>query len=198
MVIYWRIRDKSTINNRQSPRNQRSKIVKSSIDKEHIMRGLVLFIAGLAVGAAVQTGVAQGDKPGVVGLNHVGIAVPDIPAAAAYYTEKMGFKEAFRNSNPQGQPTSIYMQISRDTFLELQQVNAQRPAGVTHFGLVVENMKTAVAAFRARGATVADPGPPSGFSKAILSNVTDLNGLRIELAELTPDSLQRKAAESWK
>ena len=90
------------------------------------------------------------------------------------------------------------MQISRDTFLELQQANAQRPAGVTHFGLVVENMKTAVAAFRARGATAGDPGPPSGFSKAILSNVTDLNGVRIELAELTPDSLQRKAAESWK
>ena len=38
----------------------------------------------------------------------------------------------------------------------------------------------------------------SGFSKAILSNVTDLNGLRIELAELTPDSLQRKAMNSWK
>lgn len=162
------------------------------------MRGLVLFVAGILLGAAVQTTVAQNDRPGVVGLNHVGVAVPDIPAAAAYYTEKLGFREAFRNSNPQGQPTAIYMQISRDTFLELQQANAQRPAGVTHFGLVVENMKTAVAAFRARGATTADPGPPSGFSKAILSNVTDPNGVRIELAELTPDSLQRKAAESWK
>jgi len=162
------------------------------------MRGLVLFVAGILVGAAVQTTIAQNERPGVVGLNHVGVAVPDIPAAAAYYTEKLGFKEAFRNSDPQGQPTAIYMQISRDTFLELQQSNAQRPAGVTHFGLVVENMKAAVAAFRARGATAGDPGPPSAFSKAILSNVTDLNGVRIELAELTPDSLQRKAAESWK
>jgi catechol 2,3-dioxygenase-like lactoylglutathione lyase family enzyme len=171
---------------------------KSKIDKESPMRGLLLFVAGILVGAAVQTTIAQNERPGVVGLNHVGVAVPDIPAAAAYYTEKLGFKEAFRNSNPQGQPTAIYMQISRDTFLELQQANAQRPAGVTHFGLVVENMKTAVAAFRARGATAGDPGPPSAFSKAILSNVTDLNGVRIELAELTPDSLQRKAAESWK
>jgi hypothetical protein len=90
------------------------------------------------------------------------------------------------------------MQISRDTFLELQQANDQRPPGLTHFGLVVDNMKTAVAAFRARGATATEPGPPSGFSKAILSNVTDLNGLRIELAELTPDSLQRKAMNAWK
>jgi catechol 2,3-dioxygenase-like lactoylglutathione lyase family enzyme len=168
------------------------------LQKEQIMKGFVLFIAGLMVGAAIQTGVAQTQNPGIVGLNHVGLAVPDIPAAAAFYTEKLGFREAFRNSNPQGQPTAIYMQASRDTFVELQQANEKQPAGLTHFGLVVANMKTAVDAFRARGATAGDPRPPSAFSKAILSNVNDLNGVRIELAELTPDSLQRKAAEGWK
>jgi catechol 2,3-dioxygenase-like lactoylglutathione lyase family enzyme len=159
------------------------------------MRGLLLFVAGALCGVAVQTVIAQNQ---VVGLNHVGISVPDIPAAAAFYTQKMGFKEAFRNSNDQGQPTAIYLQISRDTFLELQQASAQRPAGVNHFGLHVENMKAAVEMFRQRGATASDPTGPSAFSKAILANVTDLNGLRIELAELGPESLQRKAMESWK
>ena len=43
-----------------------------------------------------------------------------------------------------------------------------------------------------------DPGAPSAFSHARLAGVTDLNGVRIELAELTPDSLQRKAMDSWK
>ena len=43
-----------------------------------------------------------------------------------------------------------------------------------------------------------DPGAPSAFSHAILANVTDLNGLRIELAEMGPESLQRKAMDSWK
>jgi hypothetical protein len=55
-----------------------------------------------------------------------------------------------------------------------------------------------VALFKQRGATATDPGAPSGFSHAILANVTDLNGLRIELAELGPESLQRKAMDSWK
>jgi hypothetical protein len=41
------------------------------------------------------------------------------------------------------------------------------------------------------------PGP-SAFSDAILANVTDPNGLRIELSELGPNSLQRKAMDSWK
>lgn len=159
------------------------------------MRGLVLFVAGVLCGLAVQTTVAQNE---VVALNHVGISVPDIPQAAAFYTQKMGFREAFRNTNDQGQPTAIYLQVSRNTFLELQQANAQRPPGVNHFGLEVGSIRNAVATFRQRGATATDPTGPSAFSKAMLANVTDLNGLRIELAELGPDSLQRKAMESWK
>jgi catechol 2,3-dioxygenase-like lactoylglutathione lyase family enzyme len=159
------------------------------------MRGPVLFVAGLLCGLAVHTAIAENE---VVGLNHVGLSVPNIPEAVAFYTQKMGFREAFRNSDAQGQPTAVYLQISRNTFLELQQANAQRPAGVNHFGLHVENARTAVAMFRQRGATASDPAGPSAFSKAILANVTDLNGLRVELAELGPESLQRKAMDAWK
>jgi len=161
------------------------------------MRGLMLFVAGLGCGLAVQTTMAQNENAGVL-LNHVGLSVPSIPDAAAFYTQKMGFKEAFRNSDAQGNPTAIYLQISKSTFLELQQANAQRPAGLNHFGLEAANIKSAVAMFKQRGATATEPGPPSGFSHAVLANVTDLNGIRIELAELGPDSLQRKAMESWK
>ena len=161
------------------------------------MRGIALFIAGVMCGLVVQTTMAQNEASGVV-LNHVGLSVPSIPDAAAFYTQKMGFKEAFRNSDAQGNPTAIYLQISKSTFLELQQSNAQRPAGVNHFGLEAPNIKAAVALFKQRGAMATDPGAPSAFSHAILANVTDLNGLRIELAELGPDSLQRKAMDSWK
>ena len=103
-----------------------------------------------------------------------------------------------RNSDAQGNPTAIYLQISKYTFIELQQANAQRPAGVNHFGLEAPNIKAAVALFKQRGAMATEPGAPSGFSHAILANVTDLNSLRIELAEMGPESLQRKAMESWK
>lgn len=164
------------------------------------MRGCVLFLAGLLCGLAVQTTMAQNDAAGSTGvvLNHVGIAVPSIPDAAAFYMQKMGFKEAFRNSDPQGNPTAIYLQISKTTFLELQQANAQRPAGISHFGLEAPNIKSTVATYKTRGAMATDPGAPSAFSHAILANVTDLNGLRIELAEMGPESLQRKAMDSWK
>ena len=51
------------------------------------MRGSMLFVAGIVVGLAVQTGVAQNvGNVGLVGLNHVAISVPNLDAAVAYYT----------------------------------------------------------------------------------------------------------------
>jgi catechol 2,3-dioxygenase-like lactoylglutathione lyase family enzyme len=160
------------------------------------MRGVVLFVAGVLVGLAVQTAVAQ--KRTEVYMNHVGLSVPSVSDALTFYTQKMGFREAFRQTSPDGKLVSAYVQVSKNTFIELQEANAQRPAGVNHFGLAVDSIEDAVKMFRAGGATSSDAAPPSAFSHARLANVTDLNGVRIELAELTPDSLQRKAIDSWK
>lgn len=161
------------------------------------MRGMCLFVAGLAVGLAVQVGVAQSGSEDVVMMNHVGINVPSLPEAIKHYTDRMGYTEAFRANNPDGTPRLVYMQISKTTFLELQEATAQRPAGFTHYGLHVADATRAVEMFRQRGLTVTDANV-SENTRAILANVTDPYMGRIELAELTPDSLQRKAIDGWK
>ena len=160
------------------------------------MRGTMLFAAGLVVGLAVSVGMAQNANSGVVMMNHVGINVPDIAEAVSYYTQKMGYREAFRVNDDKGQPRIVYMQISKNTFLELNPANAQRPAGFTHYGLHVENAAAAVAGFRKNGATVSDTNVSD--TKAVLANITDPYMGRIELAEITPDSLHYKAIQSWK
>src|SRR3954462_207932 len=61
------------------------------------MRGLALFVAGTLVGiAATSMAQNQGPNRGVVGINHVALAVPDIDKAVEHYTKVMGFPEAFR------------------------------------------------------------------------------------------------------
>ena len=160
------------------------------------MRGVMLFVAGLSIGLGVQVAVAQSGNKGVVMMNHVGINVPDIAEAIKYYTEKMGYKEAFRVFDEKKQPRLVYMQISKNTFLELNPANAQRPAGFTHYGLHVENVADAVAMFRKRGITVSDTNVSD--TKAVLANITDPYMGRIELAELTPESMHFKAIQSWK
>ena len=161
------------------------------------MRSITLFLAGLTFGLTMQTALAQGGNRGVVMMNHLGVSVPDIPQAVSYYTQKMGYKEAFRVTDDKGQPTLVYMQISQNTFLELNQANAQRPAGVTHYGLVVEKAADAVRMFRDRGLMVTDPAVSAG-TKAVLANITDPYMGRIELVEITPESAHRKAIDAWK
>ena len=161
------------------------------------MRSAMFLIIGIMIGAAVQVPLAQNAaSQGVVMMNHVGINVPNIPEAIQYYTTKMGYKEAFRATNPDGTPRLVYLHISRNTFLELGQANAQRPTGFTHYGLHVENAKSAVEMFRKRGAMVSDTNVSD--TKAILANIMDPYMGRIELAELTPESQHRKAIDSWK
>jgi catechol 2,3-dioxygenase-like lactoylglutathione lyase family enzyme len=161
------------------------------------MRVIVVFVTGIVIGVAAQATLAQNGQASVQMMNHVGINVPNIPEAITYYTQKMGYKEAFRATNDRGEPTLVYLHISRDTFLELGQANEQRPDGLTHYGLVVNDSKAAVSSFKQRGLTVSEPNV-SANTKAILANITDPYMGRIELTELTPESLHRKALDSWK
>jgi catechol 2,3-dioxygenase-like lactoylglutathione lyase family enzyme len=159
------------------------------------MRGALLFAVGLFIGLAGNLGMAQGTA-GVVMMNHVGINVPDIPEAINYYTQKMGYREAFRLNDANGRPRLVYLHISRNTFLELGQANAERPAGFTHYGLHVDNLAEAIARVRRNGLTVSDMNVSD--TGALLANITDPYMGRIELAQLPPESLHFKAIESFR
>ena len=160
------------------------------------MRGAMLFAAGLIAGLAIHVGMAQNTSSGIVMMNHVAINVPNIAEAVTYYTQKMGYREAFRVNDGKGQPRLVYMQISKNTFLELNPVTAQRPAGFSHYGLQVENAAQAVARFRKSGLMVSDTNVSD--TKAILANITDPYMGRIELTELPPESMHYKAIQNWK
>ena len=162
-----------------------------------LIGGFSLFTAGVAVGVfLMQPGFAQQNQNPGLRLNHVGIYTKDFDESMRFYTKTMGFPEAFRLTNAAGQLQLVYVQISQNTFIELQPANAQRPPGINHFGLHVENMAAATAMFKARGASVGDT-TVSG-TKAILSNIVDPNGIRTELAELPSESLHRQAMERWR
>jgi hypothetical protein len=57
-------------------------------------------------------------------------------------------------------------------------------------------MAAATSMFKQRGANVSEIR--TSGTKAILSNITDPYGNRMELAELPPESLHRQAMERWK
>ena len=161
------------------------------------MRGLLLFATGVIAGFLImQPGQAQSDRIAGIRLNHVGVFAKNFDESYNFYTKTMGFREAFALKDKDGKPTVTYLQINRDTFLELAAASGDRVAGVSHVGILADDLNGTVAMLRQRGLKVDDPR--TGATKAPLTSVMDPNGIRLELLDFAPDSLQRKAIESWR
>jgi catechol 2,3-dioxygenase-like lactoylglutathione lyase family enzyme len=158
-------------------------------------RSAALFIAGVGVGAVLtQSGIAQDSRPRA--LSHVGIAVKDFDRTIAYYTQTLGFREAYSLKQADGSPLLTYLHVNRDTFLEVQPATPALPPGLTHFAVEYGDLKAAVARMRQSGATLADPAQTPG--KALFSRLRDLDGVSIEVMEFGPESQQRRAMNAWK
>ena len=155
------------------------------------MRGIIIFVCGALVGLLIETDRAQNNIPGVIMLNHVGIAVDDMDESVAFYTETMGFEETFSLENADGQTSLTYLRVGENTFLELNPANEYLPAGLTHIGIQVEGMDSVKAMYEGRGASPTETRT-SLSTQAILSYITDPQGVPIELSEYPPDSAQGK------
>src|SRR5262245_63725251 len=132
------------------------------------MKTIAWFLSGLVVGTAlVQVSVAQ-DRARR-GLNHIGIGTKNYDAALAFYRDTLGAKEAFTIRNPDGTVRITYLQLSRDTFVELLPVAAGQPTGIMHVGIETADVAASVASLRAKGIAVDDP--TVGVSKSRVARV---------------------------
>ena len=160
-------------------------------------RTLAVFVIGLLVGGAAMSVGAQGNRiPGNNGVNHVGINVTNMNEAISYYAKNFGFGEAAVIRDDKGQPTLAFIQVSRNTFIELGPATAERPAGINHFGLHVDDAKAATGALRQRGVKIDDPRV--GRTISLITSATDPAGVRMELSEIGPESMLGKAIASWR
>jgi catechol 2,3-dioxygenase-like lactoylglutathione lyase family enzyme len=121
-------------------------------------RTLIAFLIGLALGGAVMTVAAQSNRiAGNNGVNHVGINVANMNEAISFYGKNFGFGEAAVIRDDKGQATLAFIQVSRNTFIELGPATAERPAGINHFGIHVDDLKAATGVLRQRGVKIDDP-----------------------------------------
>src|SRR5271154_2808816 len=132
--------------------------------------GLVLFAAGVCIGVLLmEPGAAQPNQAPGLRLSHVGIYTKDFDESMRFYTQTVGLHEAFTIRDKDGKPTLAYLQISRDTFLELAPATAERPVGLSHIGIWPEDQAATVAALRQRGLQVNEPA--IRLSQASITNI---------------------------
>jgi catechol 2,3-dioxygenase-like lactoylglutathione lyase family enzyme len=152
------------------------------------------LIAGVIAYTTLRVSSAAADTP-PMRLNHVGISVANLDQAVEFYTKKMGYRQAFAIPDAPGQPRAVYLQVSRETFVELLEATPARPPGFVHVGFEVDDMNAAAA--RLTAANVKMAAPRVGRTKATVAEVEVPDGVSVELLELGPDSMQKKAIDSW-
>ncbi len=170
-------------------------------------RGWVLTVAVL-LGTA--PGIrAAGDKGiGIESLGHVGLAISELEPALHFYVDQLGFKEAFRLKRPDGTVVLVYLRVGNtNTFVELfPGTKAPGPAPIPqtyHLALIVKDLQATLHALAARGY----PLPADAYKQAAKLQVDntylyflqDPDGNRIELSQMTPESLEHKtgAVVTW-
>jgi catechol 2,3-dioxygenase-like lactoylglutathione lyase family enzyme len=152
------------------------------------------LIAGVVAYATLRVSPGTPDTPPIQ-LNHVGISVANLDQAVEFYTKKMGYRRAFAIPDAPGQPRAVYLQVSRETFVELLEATPARPPGFVHVGFEVDDINAAAA--RLTQANVKVAPPRVGRSKATVAEVEVPDGVNVELLQFGPESMQLKAIEAW-
>lgn len=134
------------------------------------------------------------------GLGHYAIRTSNIDQSLHFYQNILGFEEAFRMNDENGDPWIIYLSIVPGQFIELF-MNGTKPAdrgddviGVTHICLEVDDVEKSCETLRAKGAPI-DREIAFGRSRAKQFWTHDPDGNPIEIMELPPESQQAQAIQ---
>jgi lactoylglutathione lyase len=188
---------------RSAPAGEKKNVRKRKRQGGSKMRygGFVLLVAVL-LGVTPRI-VTAGDEVGSIGsLGHVGVAVSDLQVALHFYVDQLGFKEAFRLKRPDGTPVLVYLRVGdSNSFVEL--FPGTKAPGTPplpqayHLGLIVKDLQATLHRLEARGY----PLPADAYKQAAklqidntyLYFIKDPDGNRIELSQMTPESLEHKS-----
>jgi lactoylglutathione lyase len=131
--------------------------------------------------------------PPAVRFGHVAFRVADLEASIRWYDAAFGAREAFRATTEGGSTQLVYLELAPGQFVELFP-NGKNPIqtppdpiGYGHTCFLVDDLDAALAHLATLGVTPSVP-PRTGRAGQRLAFVADLDGNRIELMEIPPDS----------
>jgi methylmalonyl-CoA/ethylmalonyl-CoA epimerase len=139
--------------------------------------------------------------PGLLGLDHVGIAVSDLEAAIGFYRDLLGFRVVHREENleqqvveamlisgqngPVGVQLQLLMPLAENSVLN--RFLMRRGSGLHHVAYAVSDVRSASSTLRQRGVRVLYDAPRAGTRGSQINFVhpKDTGGVLLELVEHT-------------
>ena len=131
-------------------------------------------------------------------LDHIGIAVEDLDAALAFYTEALGLEVDATEDVPSQGVRAHFVRVG-SAALELLEATteespirrfvARRGAGMHHITLRVDDIAAALARLKSRGIRLVDEAPREGAEGALVAFVhpASAHGVLVELKQERSD-----------
>eukprot|EP00455_Lapot_gusevi_P014727 TRINITY_DN1739_c0_g5_i1.p2 TRINITY_DN1739_c0_g5~~TRINITY_DN1739_c0_g5_i1.p2 ORF type:complete len:165 (-),score=67.38 TRINITY_DN1739_c0_g5_i1:127-621(-) len=129
-------------------------------------------------------------------LNHVAIAVPDLPAATSLYRDVLGANVSAPDNLPEHGVTVVFVNLPNTKIELLHPLGEKSPirnflqknpsGGIHHICLEVDDVKAAVKVLTANGKRVLDPEPKIGAhgNPVVFLHPKDMNGVLVELEQV--------------
>jgi lactoylglutathione lyase len=130
-------------------------------------------------------------------ISHVAFIVKDVDRSLHFYSAILGFRKLYELTGEANgvKFKSVYLQISRDQFLELfpggtdESPWSMQRIGVSHICLEVDNLDESVELMKANNIPFLI-SPRIGQDRTRLFWVEDPDGNKIEFMQFLPDSMQ--------
>jgi lactoylglutathione lyase len=136
----------------------------------------------------------------LTGITHMALTVKDMEKAADFYCKALGFKRVFDLTKPNtGAPWIVYLHLGQKYFVELfYNGTVDNPwneslRGFNHICFEVDDIQKTAEQIEKSGYRL-DKQPKKGADNNWQCWITDPDGVRIELMQLSPDSPQGKLA----
>ena len=137
----------------------------------------------------------------ITGIGHIAITASDFERSISFYRDTLGLPEAFRVDREDGSPWMAYFKTGANDFIEVFAGKGVNPEaapeiGMKHLCLWVDNIEQTLLDLKSRGMDVDPADVKTGRSKCRQYFIQDPDGVRIELMQLMPESLQAQALAS--
>jgi catechol 2,3-dioxygenase-like lactoylglutathione lyase family enzyme len=160
-----------------------------------IVIGLTLADAGPAAHPPTRHARPVGPpptRPPIIGVSHIGLKTDDLAAARKFYTNVLGFSEAFSLNKPSGLLLLTYFKVNDHQFIEVFPEKGDTTEGqLSHIAFETTNAEQLRAYLASRGVPV-----PAKLDPMLDGNrgfeVKDPDGHTIEFVQLMPGSLHTR------
>ena len=134
----------------------------------------------------------------ITNIGHGAIRARDAEKTARFYTEVLGFREAFRMYGDDGSLGTIYLYVGQGGFLEIFTNGTQEletdgsTIGICHVCYETDNIEEMYRSVQEKGAPI-DVPLKTGNAKCLLFFTHDPDGNAVEIMELPPESMHAQA-----